>query len=208
MTSNMYVDLVVNDGREIDLEFPLDLFCRDYILTKTEHFVDTESYKSVSVNGVDSELDSCANAESRGKKRKGAKRRGISGEIVNMKIELSELSLDEKTKRIVKKVFGDKKIEEILSAPSTNLHLNSLRNLKEKLTPTEKAAVLKFRKRVKAERKSRREKQRRVQVNTSLNTLANLINLDAEQVDMNTILKRATLIIKQQQQQIEHYTFA
>eukprot|EP00511_Aplanochytrium_stocchinoi_P009498 CAMPEP_0204872318 /NCGR_PEP_ID=MMETSP1348-20121228/37846_1 /ASSEMBLY_ACC=CAM_ASM_000700 /TAXON_ID=215587 /ORGANISM="Aplanochytrium stocchinoi, Strain GSBS06" /LENGTH=289 /DNA_ID=CAMNT_0052027109 /DNA_START=127 /DNA_END=996 /DNA_ORIENTATION=- len=117
------------------------------------------------------------------------------------KIEWESLQIDDETARIVFSTVPREHIDELLNegdSPFTRRHINS-----GELTEEQKRAIQLVRKRSRAERKSRREKIRRMQVNNLFNELAAKLDVDPVTKDMASILSAAIGFVEKSQAEID-----
>lgn len=134
------------------------------------------------------------------KKRKGTKRRTknpASGSENSIRWE--DLNIDENVASIVFSVLPKEKVNQFLNDGASSI----MCTLNSHLTTEQQNAIKIVKQRLRAEKKSRREKQRRVHVNNSLMALATKINVKPEEQDMNSILIHAVKYIEKQQQEID-----
>mmetsp|Transcript_1703 Transcript_1703/g.1988 ORF Transcript_1703/g.1988 Transcript_1703/m.1988 type:complete len:283 (-) Transcript_1703:175-1023(-) len=133
--------------------------------------------------------------------RRGSKLNKKAAVKPDCKIEWDSLQIDEETARIVFSTVPKEHIDELLNegdSPFTRRHVNS-----GELTDEQKKAIQLVRKRSRAERKSRREKIRRMQVNNLFNELASSLGIDPVTKDMASILTAAISYVDKSRKEID-----
>lgn len=139
------------------------------------------------------------------KRRKSSKRRvdGVdsNGNVVldTSKITWEDLNIDEAVWEVVHSVLTKDQVGNFLNDTENIIY----GNIQSTLTPEQRQAFKVVKQRLRAEKKSRREKHRRVHVNNSLVLLARTINIDPDEKDMNSILRNAIDFVKQQKVEIQ-----